>query len=317
MTEAPQQTLALRTLTDLVEIVPSLLGFHPDCSLVLLAIEDGVLAVTARVDLDEVGRHATAAAMAPLLEQHPDATFVGLAFCEHPERAWWVLDDVDAALPSTAPRMLAHVDGERWYDHPADEGTPYDAWGSVHLAEAAWAGRPVRRSRAELARLLEPTRTPAEVTASLERVAARGERLGEVLAEARALVAGHDDAPGELDLDEATVLCLASHDDDFLDEALLSTTADNADSRVALWAQVVGSSVPNCAGGGLVAVGVASWVGGGGALTSLCLEALDGRPGPAHWVAFLEMVNRHAISPKRWEELREAMAAAEAGALVS
>ena len=55
------------------------------------------------------------------------------------------------------------------------------------------------------------------MTASLERVAESFATLGCLVAEARALVAGHDDAPGDLDIDEATVLCLATHEAAFLD----------------------------------------------------------------------------------------------------
>src|SRR5690606_34246164 len=121
-----------------------------------------------------------------------------------------------------------------------------------------------------------------------------------------ALVVGHDEAPGELDLDEATVLCLASHEPTFLDQVLLGTTRANAASRVALWSQVVRSSVPNCAGAGLVALGLAGWVDGEGAIQSICLEALATRPGPAEWVEFLDALNANAVHPDEWERLRAA-----------
>lgn len=301
MTQAPTK---VTSLTDLVELVPSLLGFHASDSVVLLAIQDGTVALTARTDLAGSPGLALAAAWRRL----PDALFIVVAFSPHSRPAWSGLDEVDLALPETAERILVHADGERWFQHPEDEGTPYDAVGSAHLAAAAYAGRPVRRTREELIRLVEPRRSPAEVTASLERVAAREDTLSDVVAAALALVEGHDEAPGELDIDEATVLCLASHEPRFLDGVLMSTTVENAASRLALWLQVVGSSVPNCAGGALTAAALAAWLTGNGALQSVCLEAVDGRPGPALWVDVLGAVNRDALPPTEWASLRASLA---------
>lgn len=308
----PPQTV--RSLTDLVEVVPTFFGFHPTDSLVLLAVDAGSVALGARVDLDATGGHATAEAASAVWRRVPGATYLAIAFCADPDRAWWALDDVDAALPAGCARTLVHADDDRWYAHPDDVGTPYDRLGSVHLARAAYEGRPVRCSREELARLVEPTRTPAEVTASLERVADREDTLGDLVAEALALVEGHDAVPGDLDLDEATILCLASHDPGFLEAALLSTTRVNAAARAGLWAQVVQASVPNCAGGALVALGLAGWVDGNGALGSVCLEALEGRPGPVAWVGMLDAINRDAVHPDAWAGIRARLLADRAAA---
>lgn len=302
MTEAPEHTI-VTSLTDLVEVVPSLLGFHASDSVVLLALQDGHVQLTARTDLGQAPEHALAAAWRRL----PTAEFILIAFTPDSGRAWAVLDEVGSALPVRCGRILVHADGERWFDHPDDVGTPYDALGSVRLAEAAFAGRPVRRSRAELYRLVEPGRTPAAVTASLERVAARELTLSDVVGEAWALLAAHDDHPGELDIDDATLLCLASHDPTFIDEAVLSTGRDNARARMSLWLQVVGATVPTCAGGALVAAGLAAWLAGDGALQSVCLESLDGRRGPAGWAEFLDTVTRGVLPPGEWPAVRAAL----------
>lgn len=304
MTEAPEQRTSLRSLTDLVEVVPTLLGFHPTDSLVLVALDNGRVELAARVDLDVTGGHRTATALRPVWQRLPHASHVLIAYSDDAERSWWALDDVAATIPQGCPRTVLHADGGRWYSDPDDAGTPYDRLGSVHLARAAWDGRPVRRSRAELVELTRPGRTPAEVTASLERVAAREATLRDVVSEAMALVVGHDEAPGDLEIDEATILCLASHDPVFLEEVLLGTTRANAAVRVALWAQVVRASVPNCAGAALVALGLAGWVDGEGAIQSVCLEALAERPGPAEWVGLLDAINADAVHPDEWEGIR-------------
>ena len=96
--------------------------------------------------------------------------------------------------------------------------------------------------------------------------------------------------------------------------ALLSTTRVNAAARAGLWAQVVQASVPNCAGGALVALGLAGWVDGNGALGSVCLEALEGRPGPVAWVGMLDAINRDAVHPDAWAGIRAGLLADRAAA---
>ena len=298
MTDATER-MTLSTLTDLVEVVPVLLGFHAHDSLALIAIQDGKVELTARTDLTNDAATRLSAAWRRL----PRAELVLIAYTADEDRAWLGLGEVDDALPDGTDRILLHADGACWFAHPQGVGTPYDVLGSVHLARAAFSGRQVRASREELARLVEPSRSPDEVTASLERVAAEMGTLSDVVAEALALLEGHDDEPGDLDIDDATVLCLASHEESFLDAALLSTVRENAGARLSLWLQVVGASVPNCAGGALVAAGLAAWLTGDGALQSVCLEALAERPGPVEWVSVLDGINRDALPPSGWDAL--------------
>lgn len=293
------QRAPLTTMTDLVEVVPTLFGFHVHDSIVLIAIEDGHLVFSARADLGEDSVPYLSLAWI----RHPGAQHVLIAYSEDEQWAWAELHELGLAIPDGVTRTLVHADGQTWSERPFGEGTPYDALGSIHLARAAYEGRPVRASRDELYRLVEPSRTPEEVTASIERVATREDGLGDVLGDALALVAGHDDAPGDLDIDDATVLCLATHAPDFLETALLSTTCENASRRLGLWLQVVGASVPNCAGGALVAAGLAAWLSGDGALLSVCLETMQGRPGPAEWAGLLDAISRDAVPPREWQEI--------------
>lgn len=308
MTDTPQITLHVRSTTDLVEVVPTLLGFHPEDSLVLIAIVDGTIAVTARVDLPCEGA-GTVEGLRAVWRRFPTADLVGIAFSDDPARAWFALDEFDHSVPPGLGRLLVHADGAHWFGAPHAHGVPYDGLGSVHLAEATYRGRAVRGSRDELRALVEPGCTPAEVTASLDRVARRAAGMADLVRDGLALVEAHDAAPGDLDLDDATLLCLASHDPGFLDAALLSTVRENAEQRLSLWLQVVRGSVPNCAGYALAAAGLAAWVSGEGALQVVCLEAAVGRRGPQVWFDFLDGVNAEAVEPSRWEALRAAFLA--------
>ncbi len=309
MTKASVPALRLDSLTDLIECVPALLGFHPQESLVLIAIQDGHVVMTARCDLPREGVASVAPQVRAVWQRLLKATIVAVAFSDFPMPAWLALADIDEALPHDRRRVLVHADGEWWFDGPDAEGVRYDALGSVHLAKAAFAGRIVRRSRDELRAMVEPCRTPVELTPALERLAARLPRQRELSIEARALVHAQDAASGtaELDLDEATLLSVAGHDLDFLDAVIASATRDNAARRLDLWLQVARDSVPRAAGPAIVAAGLAAWLAGEGALATVCLEALEDVPAPTLWTAMLGQINADAAHPDEWEVRREAV----------
>lgn len=307
MTNTPHR-LRIRSATDLLEVIPGLLGFHPEDSLVVVALQEGTIAVTARADLPPWPGFPVRSLEA-VWRRFPDADLVVVACCPDPFRAWAALDALDEALPDGAGRMLIHADGELWFSDPDAPGEPYDARGGAALVEATYAGRTVRASRAELEALVDPARTPEEVRASLERVGSRLSGKGELMREALARVNGHDEAPATLDLDDVTLVCLATHDPRFMDAVILSADAENAEQRVAFWLQVVRGSVPNCAGPALLALGHAAWLTGDGALQVVCLEAASERPAPPEWFALLDLLNSEAVEPRAWGEVRDAVAA--------
>ena len=292
----------IRTITDLVEVIPTLLGFHPSESVVVIAVEDGHVIVTARADLPGPGE-LLSQAMSALWLRYPRASFLLVGFSADAARGWASLLAVDEALPDGVERSLVVADGERWYAAPLDEGVAYDRVGSVHVARAAFEGRPVRRSRAELSALIEPARTPDELEASLSRVTPTLAGPSDLRQRAGALLAAHLADPGDLDLDDVTLLSLATHDDVFLDEHLWAMTKADAAVHQRLWLQVVRESVPACTGGALVALGLSSWLVGEGALQVVCLEALSRVEGPPAWIDLLDLINVGALSPNHWEAI--------------
>ena len=309
MTNASVPDIRLVSLTDLVECVPALLGFHPQESMVLIALQHSRVVLTARSDLPPEGVGSVVPGLKAVWRQLPEATIVAVAFSDSVTLAWLALADIDEALPRGCGRVLAHADGERWYDDPDAVGVRYDAHGSAHLANAAFEGRIVRSSRAELRAMVEPRRTPDELAPALERLTSRKLSHRRLMAKARALVRAQDAAASviELDLDRATLLSIAGHDGDFLDTVIASTTRENAQGRLGLWLQVARDSVPRAAGPAIVAAGLAAWLAGEGALTTVCLEALAGVPAPQRWFAVLEQINADAAHPAEWRARRDAV----------
>lgn len=298
----PLNLPAVRSMTELIEAIPTLLGFHPHDSIVTVAIERGRVVVTARMDLPNPGERPSPA-MDSLWSRFPSALFILVGFCEQPERAWFSLAEVDATLPAATDRRFVVADDNHWYEGPDAAGLPYDRLGNRHVAQAAFEGRPVRSSRAELAGLIEPSRTPKEIGDSLDRVGSTLCGRADLISRASALLAAHLAKPGELALDDLTLLSLASCDEAFLDEHLWAMTPADASVQQHLWLQVVRSSTPRSRGGALVALGLTSWLLGEGALQAVCLEALGRVPGPPAWIDLLDLVNSAALSPNHWDAL--------------
>lgn len=292
----------VHSVTDLVEVIPTLLGFHPQESVVVLAIQRGELVVTARADAVACEK-GLAPALSSLWLRYPAALFVLFGFCRDADAGWRALRRLAGEIPPETQRRLVLVDEDRWYGAPDTPGAPYDRLGNAHLARAAYAGRPVRGSRAELVALIDTTSTPEEVCASIQRVEAALVGAPDLRGRAAALIAAHQDAPRDLTLDEVTLLSLASHDDRFLDEQLWALTPEQARIQQRLWLQVVRGSVPSCRGGALVALGLTSWLSGEGALQVVCLEALGKVEGPPAWIDLLDLVNAAALSPQHWDAL--------------
>lgn len=306
MTTSPGTGLTVRTLTDLVELVPSLLGFHPADSLVVVVVEDGHVTVTARTDLPSGGARPLVRQAEMLWSRYPRALFLAIAYTGSSRRAWRVLSTLERRRPPGLEQWSFHADGVRWYDGPDDPGTAYDAGCGVLAARAAFQGLPVLGSRAELAGLLDATVAPDAVGEALSRFGGRNLPQDDLVREALALVEAKDSDGGAPSLDEATLLCLASHDGGFRDCVMLSTTRDNAAARRDLWAAVVRQSAPGLCGQALCILALAAWVLGQGALQVVCLERLAGLDADEDWVDFLDAVNREAVPPQEWETLRDA-----------
>lgn len=299
-TEAP---LRIRTEDDLLGAVPGLLGFHPEESLVVIVLADGLVQVTARLDLVELDRPGTDPLEA-LYDRFAGASFLVVAYSASPARAWEALDQVARALADADVLLLLHADGSRWYERPWSDGTPYDPRTNALAAELAFRGLPVRPRRAELERLLEPAWTPDEVVAALGSLELEGQSREELIARATTLHAVALAEPRRLALTEALVLAIAAHDDAFCDEVVLGLTRANAAAAVELWVQVVQGTSPGTSGPALVVLGVAAWIAGQGALQVVCLTRASGRA-PGHpWLAFCDLTNRDVVPPSCWDDLR-------------
>jgi hypothetical protein len=174
------QTLRLREPGDLLEVVPYLVGFHPQRSLVLLGLDRDQVAVTVRIDLsDVVEGEAVSASMAILRRARAGAVILVVYLDSDDAERNDEPADVGSSLPGQSViagatetlraaglqviESLLVRDGRWWsYDGYASgccccvAGDELPGPASSGAASAVFAGMVARPSREALQALLEP-----------------------------------------------------------------------------------------------------------------------------------------------------------------
>jgi hypothetical protein len=317
-------TFVARTPTDLIAVVPAVLGFHPQDSVVLLTFGPPGGAFHARVDLP------VAAA-----EQEAVAEVLLDAVVSNGVRRAAVLlytDDVEAAHQQgmlLMERLLVQdvdvievlrVDDGHWHPVPEDGslGTAYELETHPFTAQRVYEGHVVRRDREELADSLVGTDHDDAVEVALaatrfaDLVAASpkvGGTVHELLREEgrwlrRRLRARPDDRSRLDPRDAGRVLVLASLTPT-RDVALAAVNRQNSEPHVDFWLEMVRRSPRELLPGPASLLAFAAWQHGDGALAwcaiDRCLE-VDPDDALAHSVA--EMLTR-AVPPTVWEQRPE------------
>lgn len=298
-----EPTLRVRSLADLLGIIPSLLGFHPAESLVLVVVDDGHIAVTARGDLADAHDPEDAhRCFGALWDRFPGAECVALAYTQDASAAWAVLDGLDCWAPYGAIIDVVHIDGARWRCSEDDPGHSYDPTCSALAAEATYRGIRVLPDRAALALSLAPVVGDADMHRALSDVLAQPP--ASTLARARALLA-EGVAPGAvIDADAGAVLAVAAHNPAFVEQALSCLTQESAAEAVRLWTCVARVTTSEVADAAVTMLGLASWLAGDGAMVNVCLERAVRLATESAWYVFLQAVAGSALPPSRWEDIR-------------
>jgi len=310
-------TYVARSATDLVAIVPVVLGFHPRDSVVVLTFGGPGAAFHARVDL-------------PLgvTEQEEVADLlVGAVAANRADRVAVLLytDDVEVAHSQATlllGRLLGRcvevidvlrVDDGRWHSVPEDgsPGTAYDLDGHPFTAQGVFDGQVVHRDRAELADTLVGTDEDDAVQVALaatrfaDLVSVSGE-TGLLRTEARWLqrfLRSHLHVPIAA-VDAGRLLVLASIIAT-RDVAWAEITRESSQEHVELWRGLVRRAPRHLLPGASALLAFAAWQHGHGALAwcaiDRCLE-VDPDYSMAHCVAQLLT---GAVPPSVWEPIPE------------
>lgn len=323
---ADRALTSLRTLGDLLAVVPYLLGFHPADSLVLIALRDRQIVFQVRVDLPEPAEATDLARHLAGLAERNSATSAVLLGYGTGTRVTPVALALPPALESRGVALLDALrvtDGRYWSylcTEPTccpPEGTPYDAASPI-AAEAVVNGYVALPSREEFARRLEPVSGPAR-EAMVEATRRADERLA-------ALIESRTDDPsgallqaGVAAIDGAVQRRRAGQpiDDDELawlgvvlvylpvrDHAWASLggdlSTDELSTHLSLWTEVVRRGDPDLVVAPATLLAFAAWRAGEGALASIALAtALEADP-EYRMAQLLYQALVTGLSPTNW-----------------
>jgi hypothetical protein len=307
----PDQTpmLRLHSLTDLLEAIPYLLGFHPTESLVVVMLHGARARVgtTMRYDLPTVGGSALACDVAAYASLHRADAAVLVVYAKRPHIAdglpeWTVVAQIREELARANVKVADSlcVSGGRWWSYlcvdpqccPAD-GRPLPSPGappSRVAAAAASSGLVALPDRAALGTMLEPVAGSGRV--SMERALAKAEEaFVETVATAggteawRAAMRGriHRIADRVLGADaravstlltdeESAEILVALCDVPIRDACWLRAERGRSGDHLTLWNHLLRRALPPYDAAPLFLLGWVAWRRGDGALARIAAE---------------------------------------------
>lgn len=324
------RTLKAKTPADLLAIVPSVLGFHPEDSLVLLTVGAATNQFHARLDLprDPEGFSDVIEVLTDVTSRHGVHRCVLVAYTDDQCACEQLVDQVRSALADEGVDVVEAIraDGERWYSLtgctgpccPAD-GTRYDLASHPITAQAVLDGQVTLGSRQELADSLIGTDPEAveAVSVGADRAMARFQAaarhpLGPPAPEA---ARGHLVQEGQwvaervrgflsdglaLGGDEVGRLLVALVAIEIRDVAWAEMTRANAARHVDLWRDVVRRSPYDLVAAPAALLGFAAWLSGDGALAWCAVERCQEVEPDYRLAALLTDALAGAMPPSSW-----------------
>lgn len=305
----PQQQprLSVRNLDDLVGVVPYLIGFHPEESLVVMILNGGRVELTARVDLAPIADPSALADFWSRLDlRFPLAEPWFLTFSRDRDLSWAVLDRCALLVGEHRLGRVVAVLGDHWEaDLPGGPSGVVRA--SPSAAEAALLGLPARSSRAELAALVAGPQE-SRLDGLSQAFAAQAEFLDRRgLRARRALLDRLLRSQTPLTEPDAVLAALIVSEPSRQVAVLRRLTKQNAEQQVELWVSVLAHAIGPYRSGPLGLLGVSAWLTGNGALMTICLEQLDAVDPLGPLAALLDWLNVAVLPPELWPTHRNAL----------
>lgn len=308
-THRPAPVARIHDLHDLLGMIPHLLGFHPEDSLVALVMVDSQVQVTARVDLVDIDQAGHLELLLDrLLLRWPRASVWLVAYSDTEAAGWRLLQRGVAHLGDALAGQALCVSGGRYrVGDPSGPSHPHDPASTQSAATATVHGLQARPSRAMLRQcvLVDPADAPAAEAAwvgALRRMVDADE--ARLPAEMAAAVSRNLGQPFGVPRGELAWLAALAQVPDARDRALVAISSDDAPAHVELWSRVVRGCPYGTQQQALALLGMAAWVSGDGALQSVCLEELQQQGAQLPLQRLLEDLNEAIVPPSYWDELR-------------
>ncbi len=321
---AHPSTFVARSPTDLVAMVPLVLGFNPRDSVVLLTF-GGPQSFHARVDLPLT-----------LEEQEQVAeTLVGSAVCNEVRSVALLLHTDDVAAAETQAQLLVagllaqglvvvdvlRVEEDRWFPVPeeGDAGTRYDLRAHPFTAQRVFEGHVVHRDRAALADTLEDgdaeDRRAVMVAARafadrlvvrVQRCAGKQQRDELLVGEARwlqALVRRHVDRGAPLDPADAGRTLVLLSQVELRDVAWSELSRHNAEQHVELWRDLVRRAPKDLLPAPAALLAFSAWQQGHGALAWCAVDRCLAQDPDYSLAGIVGELLAQAVPPHAWEPI--------------
>lgn len=316
MTTTAPTTFTARRPEDLLAVVPAVLGFHPEESLVMLTF-GGRRSFHARVDLPDDPEHLDPTVMT-LLEpalRHRPRTVAFIAYSTDAVRAAasallasdvFVAHDFGVAAPLRS-------DGRSWFrvsadEHPEDaEPHPYDVRAHAFTAQRVLDGRVTLASRAALVDSLAAD--PAVIT-----------RVNGHLERALAAALDGGDPPGVAALIRVVDRCVAAGEcpsaeevadlalgcrDVLVRDALFDTvTAETAEAHVDFWRSVVRRTPDLFVAAPAAVLAFCAWLSGHGALAWCAVDRALASDSDHPLATLVGELLEAAVPPSAWSVVR-------------
>ena len=302
-----QNVLRMRTLGEITEAVPYLVGFTPEESLVAIVSDYGRVMVTARVDLADVAPDDAAESLIGRLNhRYPDSNMLFLAYTNSPSQGWDIIDRCTHQLGQDRVTAELVINNDTWTSRQGQHGT-IDPYGAVAATIVSTHGLQRRNSRSRTrSRTHQPTRQRRPPPPAQHAVATMPVTRDQILNATVQTMQEGLASTGTLSAPDAFRLAALVHHRDARDTALYSITADNAAQHLQLWQHVVHTVSAEAAQPALFLAGMAAWISGDGARATIALEHLE-PPSPDNPTppgTFLASIIDQVIPPTHWDLIR-------------
>lgn len=317
MASTPPVTVRVRETADYAQLAPYLVGFTPTESLVILAIQNNRVQVTARADLAEMARPgAVEDVLARIWRRFPNARAAMVAYTADHTHGWDILRRGERWLPSDRSHQSLLVDGDTWHLRDGTSGI-IDHNGRI-AAQAVYAGLVPLSSRAEIEAKFTSPPDSNILDQQLERALADlpdPNDKAAVIALTKALLDRNlpsspaDEPDARIPAHEAIQLAVLAQRPDARATALVSIDRDNADQHLHLWQDVITQSPAHGADMGLYIAGMAAWVAGEGASANIALDRAlaDGSRHGQSPARLLHDLIENVVPPTHWQSLRRSL----------
>lgn len=321
----------IKSPADLLALVPCVLGFHPDDSLVLVVTDGEGGKLHARVDLlpDDEG---TAQALAGLLVAVSRTQARSVALVAYSSDELLADQVVDALVEQLCARGVdvacaIRADGERWFcldcsECCPPEGSPYDLKAHQITAEAVLRGQVIFRNREELADSLVgcDTEQVEAVARAADEAMRRFQEAGRhplgtsssdgtrrhlvteglwVRDRVRAFLSRREPLAPE----EVGRMVVAMVNIHVRDVAWAEMDHGNAGTHVELWRDVVRRTPLDLLAAPAALLGFAAWLAGDGALAWCAVDRCREAEADYSLAGLLTQALAAAVPPSSWEPI--------------